>query len=223
MVARWANDRLQLQPERSFRSLSEGGEPDRRGRIALRRWPRQETHLWSKDGKYLLYTASDPKTRNDLWVLPLTGERKPFLPIVQTPFDESYGQFSPDGGWITYMSAESQGNQIHVVPFAGAHGVQGGKRQISATSGRFPRWRSDGSEIFFFTQDRRLMAAEMTARDGTMQVGGVSELFGGLTYAGTIEYDASLDGRQFIVLTAPEQKTPSALTLVQNWTADLGR
>ena len=67
------------------------------------------------------------------------------------------------------------------------------------------------------------MAAEVTAEDGSMEVGAVRELFGGLTYAGTVEYDASLDGRRFIVLTAPEQKTPSALTLVQNWTADLGK
>ena len=32
---------------------------------------------WSNDGRFLLYTITDPKTRNDIWYLPMTGERKP--------------------------------------------------------------------------------------------------------------------------------------------------
>jgi len=42
------------------------------------------------------------KTANDLWLLPLDGDRKP-LPYLQTPFDETGGQFSPDGRWMAYQ------------------------------------------------------------------------------------------------------------------------
>jgi len=48
---------------------------------------------WSRDGRFLVYSNLDPKTRLDLWVLPMTADRKP-APYLQTEFDESQGQFS---------------------------------------------------------------------------------------------------------------------------------
>ena len=44
---------------------------------------------WSPDGRFLLYMAvpGSPTTGNDLWVLPLFGDRKPF-PYLQTRFSE---------------------------------------------------------------------------------------------------------------------------------------
>ena len=49
----------------------------------------------------------------DVWVLPLVGDRKPRL-FVQNAFD---GQFSPDGRWVAYTSMESGKPQVYVVPF----------------------------------------------------------------------------------------------------------
>src|SRR2546428_2725430 len=37
---------------------------------------------WSRDGRFLLYMGSGPGTGNDLLVLPLTGDRRPF-PFLQ--------------------------------------------------------------------------------------------------------------------------------------------
>ncbi len=46
---------------------------------------------WSHDGRFLLYTAiNDPKTGNDLWVLPLQGDRTPVL-LLGTDFAENQG------------------------------------------------------------------------------------------------------------------------------------
>ena len=58
---------------------------------------------WSSDGKYLLYESNDPNTRFDLWVLPMKGERKPF-PFIQTEFNETHSQFSPNGQLVAYVS-----------------------------------------------------------------------------------------------------------------------
>jgi serine/threonine protein kinase/Tol biopolymer transport system component len=55
----------------------------------------------SRDGRFLLYTVVNPKTKSDLWVLPLNGDHKP-IPFLRTEFNESSGQFSPDGHWIAY-------------------------------------------------------------------------------------------------------------------------
>ena len=61
----------------------------------------------SPDGSLLLYeTGKDPAMRTDLWVLPLTGDAKPY-PFVRSPAVESGGRFSPDGTRVAYVSDES--------------------------------------------------------------------------------------------------------------------
>lgn len=100
------------------------------------------------------------------------------------------------------------------MPFPGP----GGKRQISTNGGYQPRWRGDGKEIFYVTRDGQLMSAEVTAREGLLEVGRVQKLFGGIVTSRGFLWDASLDGQKFIV--AQEVRSPSPpLTLVQNWTA----
>jgi hypothetical protein len=37
----------------------------------------------------------DPKTKGDIWVLPIEGERKPF-PFLKTEFNENWGKLSPE-------------------------------------------------------------------------------------------------------------------------------
>lgn len=75
---------------------------------------------WSHDGRFILFTvAAASQTGIDLWVLPLSGDRKPF-PFLQTRFDEVPGRFSPDGRWIAYVSNESGRSEVYVAPFPGA-------------------------------------------------------------------------------------------------------
>src|ERR1700688_780402 len=91
-------------------------------------------------GQECLYYTTDLRARNDdIWVLPLTGERKPF-PFAQTASNEQNGQFSPDSRWIAYQSDESQRFEIYVAPFSGSGGASAGKRQISTSGGIQPRW-----------------------------------------------------------------------------------
>jgi Tol biopolymer transport system component len=171
----------------------------------------------SSDGKLLLYTRRGEKTRNDLWVMPVAaaGKSEPRI-FLQTPFAEEGGQFSPDGQWVAYDSNESGQYQVYAAPFPGP----GGKRQISPAGGGFARWRKDGKEIFYLTENGQLMAAEVTARHGTLEIGQVRKLFDGINTARGLTYDASADGQKFIVA---EESTSAAqpLTLVQNWTAAL--
>ena len=108
------------------------------------------------------------KTGWDVWALPMSGanasptgrnnqemlgDHKP-LPIVNAPFEERQGQFSPDGRWVAYQSNESSRSEIYVQPFPG---VSGGKWQVSKAGGTQPRWRHDGKELFFISLDGKLM------------------------------------------------------------------
>ena len=74
----------------------------------------------------LLYHQPDPKTGYDLWLLPLSGNRKP-IPFLRTEFNERCGAFSPDGKWVAYASDQSGRSEIYVQAFPGEGGRLGKK------------------------------------------------------------------------------------------------
>jgi Tol biopolymer transport system component len=172
---------------------------------------------WSSDGRNLAYDVRGvAKTHIDIWVLPLTGDKKPF-PFLQTEFRESFPAFSPDSKWMAYVSDESGREEVYVAPFPAA----GRKLQVSTGGGTLPLWRGDGKEIFYVTLDNKLMAAEVTVRGDTFQVGAVKMLFEArMRRPGTI-YDVTRDGRRFLVNTLPAQQSTPPFVLVVNWPADL--
>jgi eukaryotic-like serine/threonine-protein kinase len=169
---------------------------------------------WSPDGRYLTYYRTDPKRRNDVWVLPLFGDRKPF-PLMQTEFNEWQAQFSPDGKWIAYVSDESGSSQVYVQAFP----TQSGKVPISTAGGTQPRWRSDSKELFYLAPDRKLMAVTVTAGT-TFEVGSPHPLFQTTLDPTAFRqmYEASADGNRFL-LNAVIESAAQPLTVVLNWPA----
>src|SRR5207244_1578698 len=85
----------------------------------------------SPDGKFLMYHERGPKTAADLWLVPLSGERKPAL-FLQTPFVEGDAQIAPNNKWVAYTSNESGRMELYLRPFPNA---SGGKWQISTVGG----------------------------------------------------------------------------------------
>ena len=71
------------------------------------------------------------------------------MPLLQAPFLQNLAVFSPDGKWIAYESRESGIIDVYVRAFSAQPPVLGGKVQISAGWGGWPRWSSDGREIFY--------------------------------------------------------------------------
>ena len=177
---------------------------------------------WSRDGRFLLYYSSDPQTSWDIWVLPLEGERKPFV-FLKTNFNERRGQFSPDGRWVAYMSNESERFEIYVRPFSAsaAAGAAGGQWQVSTSGGMYPRWRPDGKELYYIALDGKLMAVPIAVSGAAFEPGTPVALFqtrivgGGTNPAVGHQYDVSSDGR-FLINTVLEEAN-SPITLLQNW------
>jgi Tol biopolymer transport system component len=143
----------------------------------------------------VLYQNTDPKTGQDLWALPVDGDRKPF-PIVQTRFDEQDGQFSPDGKWLAYQSNQSGRVEIYVQSFPGS----GAPFQVSIAGGSQVRWRRDGRELFYVAPDRRLMAVpiRLTQNTGQIDIGASVPLFS-LGAGALVNYMVSPDGQRFLV------------------------
>ncbi len=172
---------------------------------------------FSPDGRLLAFTQTGQKTRSDLWVLPLEGERKPSL-FLQTPFSEVGGKFSPDGRWLVYFSDESGRYEVYVAPFPGP----GRKWQVSTQGGVYPHWRGDGREIFYQALDGTVTAAEITLGKDTLSIGAVRPLFKAPTpAANSYVLHPARDGRRFLVVEPVAQETQRPLTVVLNWTAEL--
>ena len=178
---------------------------------------------WSRDGKFVVLQADDPKTRWDIWVLPVfpqgtSSERKPFL-FLQTEFNEIRATFSPDGRWIAYQSNESGRDEIYLRPFPGP----GGKWQVSINGGTRARWRRDGKELYYLAPEDKIMVAEIRLGNSTVDVGNVRPLFQIRPFAGAGRdvYDVTGDGERFLVATPGSEESSSPVSLVVNWPAEV--
>ena len=179
---------------------------------------------WSRDGKFLMYHSIDPQMARDLWILPLEGERKPFL-FLKTNFDERNGQFSPEGHWVAYASNESGRYEIYVRRFDGKSSAEGagGQWQVSTAGGIYPRWRSDSRELYYLAPDGKLMVVPLATPTGAIEPGTPAVLFGPRILGGGSDlnvgwqYDVSRDGN-FLINTVLDANSP--ITLIQNWNPD---
>jgi Tol biopolymer transport system component len=174
---------------------------------------------WSSDGRFLVYEAAGSKTSYDLWVLPLVGKRTP-VPFLQTIFVETQGQLSPDGHWMAYSSDETGTREVWVQSFP----VTGAKWQISAEGGSEPKWRGDGSELFYVAGTGTLMAVPIKAGTTRFEAGVPVPLFETRRpYSGPLfsNYAPAADGRRFLVNTIAADTPPSPITVVLNWATKL--
>jgi Tol biopolymer transport system component/predicted Ser/Thr protein kinase len=179
---------------------------------------------WSRDGRYLLYTNTDPKTLNDIWVLPMNGSQKPF-PFLRTEFNEGLATFSPDGRWVAYNSGESGMGEVYVRPFApdqngGAAGA--GKWLISSGGGVDPRWTQNGKELTYGSiAQSSIMAVDVNGA-ATFQAGVPRKLFDAPPT--TSAPDVSADGKRWLIpvlLGTTGSATTSPFNVVLNWQAAL--
>jgi serine/threonine protein kinase len=169
----------------------------------------------------VMFQRPDPKTQKDLWILPLTGDRKPY-PLLHGPFNEDFGTLSPDLRWFAYGSDETGRFEIYVQPFP----PTGAKWPISLNGGAYPRWRSDGRELFYLSADGQLMAVTTSANGSEFSAGAPNALFdapaiivantGGGFGNGYQGYAPIADASRFLVAQVPENRPAGSLTVVVN-------
>ena len=173
---------------------------------------------WSHDGKFIIYESRNPKTKLDLWLLPMSGPRDP-ISFLKTDFNEQQARFSPDGKWVAYTSDISGKPEVYVQTFP----ASGGPVRVSTNGGAQPLWRGDGNELFYIATDRRLMAVEVKL-GAAFEAKTPQPLF--LTRVLTItefrsHYAVTRDGQRFLVNSLIEETFTNPITLVVNWTTGL--
>jgi hypothetical protein len=183
---------------------------------------------WSADGRFIVYwldEQSSDRRRGTSWVLPLAGNRQPFPFIANTETSNhaNGGQISPDGRWIAYQSRESGRWEVYIKPFP----TGSGKWRVSVDGGHHPRWRGDGSELYFMNwpdEPKLMLAAEIRAAASSIQVGTPHSLFATeyIDYHGTVgnwhAYAVSRDGQRFLIPRINISGTWKATAGSPSWT-----
>jgi Tol biopolymer transport system component/predicted Ser/Thr protein kinase len=170
---------------------------------------------FTRDGKFLLYFVPTGAATGHVWLLPMSGDRKP-RPFNHTKDSEVPAEVSPDGRWIAYVSDENGRREVYVTSFPDATG----KWQVSTTGGENPRWRSDGKEMFFTAGDR-LVAVDVQTTGAQFDVGGLHPLFDVRVPPPALgtrsTYAASQDGQRFLFNMWDPKAAFAPITVVVNW------
>src|SRR5262245_30796124 len=164
-----------------------------------------------------------------IYVMPMEGAdaRKPKL-FFESKFALLYPEFSPDGRWIAYVSAEAGRNELYVLAYPGA----GEKTRVSTEGGWEPIWLANGRELLYrtytATDERLFMSAAIRSisplRIDTPQL----ILTGDAGYDATTplrSWDATADGHRFVLarIEQTHDKPVTALHVVLNWSDELRR
>jgi serine/threonine-protein kinase len=164
-----------------------------------------------------------------LWTIPLESDGpglragKPEV-FLQTPFDQRFPTFSPDGRWLAYSSSESGMFQVYVRAFPD----KGGKWQVSNSGGVYPVWSRNGRELFFRTEDGRMMVANYTVK-GDLFVADKPQVWSEKRLANvgfTPNYDVAPDGKRIVALMpaeTPGEQAQNHVIFLENFFDELRR
>jgi hypothetical protein len=175
------------------------------------------------DGRSTL-TFSIVEGNRDILITPLDGKSPP-VAFARSTFNETEPALSPNGRWLAYVSDElgiNEQRDVYIQAFPG-----GGKKiHVSADTrgGQQPRWRRDGSELFYVAPDKRIIAIPVESAGDPLRLGPARPLFqtmiGSETGVGTrASYDVTRDGKKFIVAESPAGSAgaDAPFTLLVNW------
>ena len=172
---------------------------------------------WSRDGKYLLYSRG-PFFGNgeEIWAMPLDGDRKPFLVVPHGANSfAAGGRLSPDGRWLAYSSNESGQPEVYVVPFRGGQG----KWQVSQSGGNGPLWSADGKGLYYANLSYTVFVVPVKQLNDSLQFGTAQQLVSN-TSSQLFFYDVAPDESK-ILLNVISQQVNQTITVVTNWAEEL--
>jgi eukaryotic-like serine/threonine-protein kinase len=181
---------------------------------------------WSPDGRHIVFSRFKPagSAGVDTWLLALSGEVKA-SPFIETPFDKAQARISPNGRWIAYTTNDSGTYQVVVQSFPDPNG---GKWQITAQGGIEPKWRRDGSELYYLGFDGNLMSVpvKQAGAGRTFEAGTPQVLFHTPVRVSRTQsprdrrYDVAPDGR-FLISVPTTSSAGAPVTVLVNWASAL--
>ncbi len=173
---------------------------------------------YSPDGRFLMYAKRGVTTRVDIFLMPLTGERKE-LPLLVSAADEGFAEISPNGKWLAYVSDEGGTYELYVQSLTAEGGLGNDRKRVSSDGAEKMAWSKDGRQIFYIQRDGKMVSVEVKADGPTFEHGSPKALFETRTmfqYGGGDNFDVTPDGK-FLLGTLVGEPTAPAPTVILNW------
>ena len=172
----------------------------------------------SPGGQAVLFTRTVAADNQELWQVPLDGERTP-QPVVQGEFGRGNAALSPDGQWLAYRSNQSGVVEVYLQPYPGP----GSTTPVSIGGGDSVVWSRDGRELFYRVGNRMMVVEVET--EPTLRVSPPQELWEEPYETGGVrQYHVTPDGRFLMIrqgaVTDDDTALPE-LVVVVNWFEEL--
>jgi serine/threonine-protein kinase len=178
---------------------------------------------FSPDGTRLAYSELIPGAGAEIRTVRVessagqlrAGEPETFL---KTPTVSCFPVFSPDGRWLAYDNAEGGVYEVYVRTFPD----NGTQWQISNAGGVLPVWSRNGHELFYRTEDQRIMVANYRVKGDSFEADKPRLWFGKqLANIGFgTNFDLTPDGKRFLAMMPAEgaesRESQSHVMLVLN-------
>jgi eukaryotic-like serine/threonine-protein kinase len=201
------------------RVLSVDGTPldELRAVFTGQAWPSD----WSSDGRFIVGETLQATTLRDLFLVDTRGDRKTVRELLRAAGNQTAPRISPDGRWLAYASDEGgRVPDVYVRPFPEGAGLW----RISAGGGRSPLWTQNGRELLYVAPDGGMMSV-VIAPGSEFKAAAPQPLFrNDALHAGFNReapfgrfYDASTDGRRFLVVEPIGVPPAAPIVIVLNW------
>jgi Tol biopolymer transport system component len=169
------------------------------------------------DGRLLFYSAIGANGKQDIAWLDLTADAEPQFFLTGEAAEYGAVPSPADPRYVAYVSDESGSNQVFLTTWPDA----GQKFSVSIDGGLWPRWKGDGSELYF-ALGNDIFAVEV--RYDPVRLGRPEKLFARPEYDDRQPYgwpatfDVTPDGQRFLVteLVVDDDLEP-AIAVIPNW------
>ena len=226
----WSSDGQHVVFSSGGGVFSARGDGAERPRRLMKGQRLQFASSFTADGKLLAFYEHAPGGKGLIQTVAVdnsSGQLRVGEPTLfrETPSSYPAPAFSPDGKWLAYASAESGIYEVYVRAFPD----KGNQRQISTVGGNLPMWSRSGNELFYRTEDQRLMVTTYTVTADSFvsrrpRVWSEMQIFNsGLTP----NFDLAPDGQRFVVEMSAEspqpRETSRQVTLLLNFFDEVRR
>jgi Tol biopolymer transport system component len=178
---------------------------------------------FTPDGRQI--AAAVPVVGGDILMVSAENGQTTPQPLLQSPRNERWPEFSPDGQWLAYGSDVSRKFEVWVTPYPGPG------EAVSIDEGESPAWAQNGRELLYLSLPdpagrRRMMAVDFAPGSPRPTVGRPRLLFEfdprelGFACNPVRCYDVTPDGQRFYVVqtpTPPPAPVVTHINLIQNW------
>ena len=166
---------------------------------------------WLPDGSGLLVTRGNPKTSNDVWLIPLSGGKE--QPLLQTQFDERDAQYSPDGKWLSYLTNETGQFDVYVQPVP----PTGRKWRVSPNGGTSPHWSKNSRELYFSSQGH-IHVVKVSPEGVSTPALLIRDVVESSPARGTARrFAVSADEQRLLIVISQTPSTDTPITVILNW------